>query len=79
MIAWLGVAAEKPSAEKPSVTRIEEVIDYFECTWLNDSFDSLCGKCSWKMDPGPTTTWTDGITKSRRSLGRSQLDIIEMI
>ena len=29
-MAWSGL-----KAEKPSVTRIEEFIDYFECTWLN--------------------------------------------
>ena len=53
MITWLGVAAEKPSAEKPSVTRIEEVIDYFKCTWLNGQFRLTV----WKMfmEDGPRT------------------------
>ena len=35
-----------------------------------DNFSSPLGMCSWKMDPGPTTTWRDGTKKSRRSLER---------
>ena len=61
-MAWSGL-----KAEKPSITRIEEFIDYFEHTWLNVF-----------MEDGPRTNnnlegWHNKIA------GKSHLNIFEMV
>lgn len=72
MFAWLGVALRQKSHH--AVARIEEFIDYFECTWLNGQF--------W------LTTWNVFMEDGRRTnnnlegwhkiTGKSHLNIFEM-
>ena len=66
-------------AEKPSVARIEEFIDYFERTWLNGQFQLT----TWNvfMEDGPRTNnnlegWHN---KVKKIVGKSHLNIFEMV
>ena len=66
--------------QKPSVARIEVFIDYFDRTWLNGQFQhTMWNTCLWKMGSGPKTTRRDGITKSRKSLGRVTSTFFEKV
>ena len=74
LMAWSSL-----KAEKPSVTGIQEFIDYFEHTWLNGQFQLT----TWNvfMEDGPRTNnnlegWHN---KVKKIAGKSHLNIFEMV
>ena len=62
------------------MSQVEFILTKQGARCLDSNIRTPRGTCSWRMDPGPTTTWRDDITKSRRSLGRiTSTSIFEMV
>ena len=73
-MTWSGL-----KAEKPSVTRIEEFIEYFERTWLNGQFQLTTWNVFMEDEPRTNNNLEGWHKKVKKIAGKSHLNIFEMV
>ena len=64
---------------KSSVARIEEFIDYFECTWLNGQFQLTTRNVFMEDGPRTNNNLKGWHNKVKKIAGKSHLSIFEMV